>query len=130
VNEPAATVDVGAFAAAVLVLVNDERAKVGAPPLSIDTCAQTIAQGWSEHMAATHDLVHNSLDPLLSCSDSVHRAAENIAYGGSTPDAFVAMWMSSRRHRENILDPALTGIGIGIATSSSGRIWATQDFLG
>jgi uncharacterized protein YkwD len=125
-----ATVDIGMFAAAVLVIVNDERAKVGAAPLSIDSCAQAAADAWSQHMASTGVLVHNSLTPLLSCSDSVQRAAENIAYGGQTPDRLMSMWMNSPGHRANILNPRLTSIGIGIATDSRGLVWATQDFLG
>jgi uncharacterized protein YkwD len=131
VTPPApATADIGMFAAAVLVIVNDERAKVGAAPLSIDSCAQTAADAWSNHMASTGVLVHNSLMPLLSCSDSVQRAAENIAYGGQSPERLMSMWMNSPGHRANILNPRLTGIGIGIATDSRGLVWATQDFLG
>jgi len=43
---------------------------------------------------------------------------ENIAYGfgaASTPAAIVRIWMNSPSHREDILRPAFTEIGIGIA---------------
>jgi uncharacterized protein YkwD len=75
-------------------------------------------------------LVHNSLTPLMACPGEVRRAAENIAYGGQTPARLMSMWMNSSGHRANILNPALTSIGVGIATDSRGIVWATQDFLG
>lgn len=46
---------------------------------------------------------------------------ENIAYGfgaKSTPAAIVGIWMSSPPHRADILRPAFTEIGIGIATGA------------
>jgi uncharacterized protein YkwD len=127
---PVTAPTVSSFAAEVLDIVNAERAKVGATDLAINACAQDMAQDWTEHMAASGDLVHNSLRPLFSCGSSVRAAAENIAYGGQTPAALMSMWMNSPGHRANILNPALKEIGIGIATASDGRIWATQDFLG
>ena len=120
----------GTFAEGVLAIVNAQRAKVGATPLTFDACAQAAALTWSQHMASTGSLVHNSLTPLFRCpGPAVTRAAENIAYGGQTPSALMSMWMNSSGHRANILDPALHRIGIGIATDSHGTIWATQDFL-
>jgi uncharacterized protein YkwD len=48
-------------------------------------------------------------------------AGENIAYGfgeESTPDSIVRLWMNSPGHRADILRPAFTEIGIGIATGA------------
>ena len=53
---------------------------------------------------------------------------ENIAYGQESPAEVVTTWMNSPAHRENILDCGFTQIGIGIATTSSGTIYWTQNF--
>ena len=37
-------------------------------------------------------------------------------------------WMNSKVHRENILDPAFTEIGIGVARNDKGEVYYTQDF--
>jgi uncharacterized protein YkwD len=37
-------------------------------------------------------------------------------------------WMSSPGHRQNILTPQWTREGIGLAISSDGKIYATQNF--
>jgi uncharacterized protein YkwD len=38
--------------------------------------------------------------------------------------------MGSPPHRANILNPAFTSAGVGLAISSDGRIWACVDFGG
>ncbi|WRH65149.1 MAG: CAP domain-containing protein [Planktothrix sp. GU0601_MAG3] len=40
-------------------------------------------------------------------------AAENIYASPATPEAAVEGWMNSPLHRDNILDPNLTEIGVG-----------------
>jgi uncharacterized protein YkwD len=52
--------------------------------------------------------------------------AENVAQG---PSAAVIQneWMQSPHHRENILDPDLSFIGIGVVTRN-GELFAVQDF--
>jgi uncharacterized protein YkwD len=48
-------------------------------------------------------------------------AGENIAFGfglESTPAAIVRLWMESPGHREDILRPSFTEIGIGITTGA------------
>ncbi len=51
-----------------------------------------------------------------------------IAAGQRTPQDVVAAWMGSSGHRANILNCALTQIGVGHATGGSyGHYW-TQNF--
>jgi hypothetical protein len=52
-------------------------------------------------------------------------AAENIAYGQSSPMQVMGSWMTSPGHKANILNPALKELGVGL--SSSGFRW-TQGF--
>ena len=90
-------------------------------------CATHFAAPWATHMAATSSLVHQSLAPIMRCP--ARAAGENIAYGAVTADQMMSMWMNSPGHRANILSPGFTRIGVGAVRTTSGRWWATQDFV-
>ncbi|HTY56376.1 MAG TPA: CAP domain-containing protein, partial [Candidatus Binataceae bacterium] len=60
--------------------------------------------------------------------------AENIYMEGSPdpsemPDRAVKAWMASPPHRENMLSANFRETGIGVARSSDGKTYVTQDFL-
>ena len=55
-------------------------------------------------------------------------AAENIAWGYRTPKDVVNGWMNSSGHRKNILNCANTAVGVGVAYTSGGAPYWTQDF--
>jgi uncharacterized protein YkwD len=116
-----------AYVNRIVVLVNARRAAAGLRSLIVSPCATRYAAPWSTHMAATNSLVHQSLAPILRCP--AQSAGENIAYGNVTADQMMAMWMSSAGHRANILSPRFTRIGVGAVRTTSGRWWATQDFV-
>lgn len=48
---------------------------------------------------------------------------ENVAYGQTTPDEVMRVWMNSRGHRRNIKNSAFREIGIGRAVSANGHIY-------
>ena len=123
VVDPAVT-----FAGRIAVLVNAERAAAGLPPLTVSGCAQTFAVTWSRHMAATGDFSHQSLTPILT-GCGARGAGENIAYGATSPEQFMSLWMNSSGHRANILRPSFTHLGVGVAKTANGTWYATQDFL-
>ncbi|WP_296649299.1 CAP domain-containing protein [Romboutsia sp. 13368] len=50
--------------------------------------------------------------------------------GQRTPKEVVNAWMNSKGHRENILNPNFTTLGVGIAKDSNGSIYWTQMFIG
>ena len=62
--------------------------------------------------------------------------AENAAYRPTnlSPEGiaqkFVNGWLQSRGHRKNLLHPKLTELGVGIAQTKSGRMYAVQVFGG
>ena len=39
-------------------------------------------------------------------------------------------WLNSAGHRANILNPAFTGIGVGVAASADGTLYWTMDLIG
>ena len=64
-----------------------------------------------------------------------HSASENIYAGdptfGGTPQGAFAWWMNSQVHRDNILNPKSTQIGIGYAYyyGSTYKGYYTLDFI-
>ncbi|RIA86910.1 CAP domain-containing protein [Glomus cerebriforme] len=114
-----------------IALVNDEREKVGAPPLTLDSKLMTSAQKHTDFMVSSDTLTHN--DPAGSLGDRIKAAGydfssvgENIAKGFGTNDEARVMkiWMGSSGHRANILNKAFTNLGVGFG---GGTYW-TQDF--
>ena len=57
-------------------------------------------------------------------------AGENIARFSNQAKAESVMktWMESKVHRENILNPDVTEIGLGQASDNKGQIYYTQEF--
>jgi uncharacterized protein YkwD len=84
-----------------------------------------IAQNWAEWMARHHRLQHN---PNLETQ--VHNwqdLGENVGCGGSEPPIHRA-FMNDRYHRDNILSPDYTQVGIGTARDSEGRLYVDEVF--
>lgn len=118
-----------AYASRIFALINAERMRQGLPRLHLSPCARVYADRLSAQLAHSQTLRHQSLKPLQkSCAAS--RAAENIGFGNITADVLMKKWMSSSRHRKNILNPRLSSVGIGATRSKSGDWYAVQDFLG
>lgn len=52
-------------------------------------------------------------------------AAENLAHGRMEPQRLFAMWMASKGHRDNMLDPRFSHYGLAYAADGTGRrYWA------
>lgn len=120
----------------VLRLVNIERAKEGLCALSMDYTLSNVAQLKSQDMIDNDYFAHNSpiygtpFEMMKSHGITYRVAGENIAMGHSTPQEVVNGWMNSEGHRKNIMNGRFTNLGMGIAQSSSGRIYWTQMFTG
>jgi uncharacterized protein YkwD len=112
---------------ATLCLVNRERTKRGLPALrensllsaaSLEHSQDMVRNGYFEHTATDGRTVGDRLRAVGYGRGTSVSAGENIAYGvgkDGTPAAIVALWMRSPGHRADILRPAYTEIGIGIA---------------
>lgn len=115
-------------------LTNVQRTANGCKALTIDSRLNKAAQLHSEDMVARRFFEHANPDGVragarISAQGYTWRSwGENIAYGQESPAEVVTTWMNSPAHRENILDCGFTQIGIGIATTSSGTIYWTQNF--
>ena len=115
-------------------LVNDERANVGLPALQWDERLVPVARAHSEEMFKLKYFSHTSpvagspFDRLKAAGITYTRAGENLAYAQSVTIAHRGL-MESQGHRENILRPEFTRIGIGVISAGPyGRMF-TQMFV-
>ncbi|MFD0022551.1 CAP domain-containing protein [Streptomyces sp. NPDC058382] len=118
--------------AAVLSLVNQERAKVGCSPVTASSSLASLAQNFSDDMAARGFFDHTDPDGN-SPWDRAAKAGvdnlggENIARGQADAQAVMDAWMNSEGHRANILNCDYKTLGVGVHTGAGGPWW-TQDF--
>ncbi|GGS16189.1 hypothetical protein GCM10010284_57140 [Streptomyces rubiginosohelvolus] len=115
-----------------LALVNQERAKVGCSPLSTSAPLTSLAQNFSEDMAARGFFDHTDPDGDTPWDRAAQAgvqglAAENIARGQADAQAVMEGWMNSEGHRANILNCDYKTIGIGVHEGSGGPWWV-QNF--
>ena len=128
--QAASAADYGSMAAPitfreeVLKLVNLERKKVGVPPLVLNRQLNNAAQNHSDEMALRGKLAQTlpSGGPLerrvkLVGYPAYSAIAQNIAVSSSSAADTVNGWMSTRRDRANILNPAFKDLGVGLRQS-------------
>ncbi|MCM2425899.1 CAP domain-containing protein [Streptomyces sp. RKAG337] len=118
--------------AAVLKLVNAERAKVGCSPVTADPSLAKLAQAFSEDMAIRDFFDHTDPDgdtpwDRAKSAGVTNLGGENIARGQADADAVMTAWMNSAGHRANILNCDYKTLGIGVHYAPGGPWW-TQDF--
>jgi uncharacterized protein YkwD len=126
----------------VIALTNQERIAEGLSPLTIAPELMNAARYHATDMGVddytshpSQDRVNGNLEEVcptnerLSAYYTYQVMAENIAWGYSDPQQLVDAWMNSPTHRENILNPDVTEIGVGYYEGSGefGRYW-TQVF--
>jgi uncharacterized protein YkwD len=118
----------------ILDLVNQERAKVGADPLSINEQLDQAADLHSQDQANMNTMSHTGSNGsdfgtrLQGEGYQFSTAGENVAYGYEDAEAVVAGWIDSPGHYENMVNPDFEEIGIGYGTSGDGTAYWTQDF--
>jgi uncharacterized protein YkwD len=119
------------------VLINQERANVGLPALTVRSQLTAAARAHGADMACHNFTDHTGSDGS-SVGDRVTRQGyawtwigENLYWGqSSTPSIVVTWWMNSTDHRNNILSPNYTSMGIGYVylSSSTYRQYWIVDF--
>ncbi|MEU1371155.1 CAP domain-containing protein [Streptomyces sp. NPDC005803] len=118
--------------AAVLALVNQERGKVGCSPVTASSSLASLAQNFSDDMAARGFFDHTDPDgktpwDRASAAGVSGLGGENIARGQADAEAVMEAWMNSEGHRANILNCDYKTLGVGVHFGSGGPWW-TQDF--
>jgi len=118
----------------VLLLVNQERANAGLPPLAINPELTRAARNHSQDMIDRNFFSHTNPDgngPAQRAAAEGYPSSyvgENIAAGYWTPQAVMDAWMNSPGHRANILNANYTEIGIGWKQGGSYGVYWTQVF--
>ena len=104
------------FAVEVLNLVNAERAKVGVAPLRLaDDLQEAAAIRASEIIQNFSHTRPDGSDCFTVMQYRGRTCGENIAAGHATAEETVEQWMDSEYHRENILNPEFSELGVGYA---------------
>lgn len=123
------------YASAVLKLVNKERAKVGSPPLVLNDKLCSVAMIRADEIS---ELFSHTRPDGQSCFTAVEEAdidysyvGENIAAGSPTPESVMDVWINSKGHYENIINPEFEEFGLGYvyAPNASYRYYWVQIFI-
>ena len=119
-------------AAAVLSLVNKERAKEGLPALKIDAkvtkAANVRAREIKKSFSHTRPDGSSYSTALKEQGVSYRMSGENIAWGQKTPEQVMNAWISSSGHRANIMNKNYKNIGIGYYEDEKGVKYWVQLF--
>jgi uncharacterized protein YkwD len=130
VNDPTVRPD---LEAEMLLLVNQERNKVGLPSLVADPEMQEVARAHSRDMFAKGYFSHTNKEGK-SLADRAHEAqvayttaGENLAFAQTLKLAHNGL-MNSPGHRANILNKFFGRVGIGILDGGRHGLMVTQNF--
>ncbi len=109
-------------------LVNMYRQQNGLGKLTLDAKLSQVAQIRAVETVTLFSHTRPNGKDCFSVLDengvSYSGAGENIAMGQPTPESVVDAWMNSQGHRENILNPNFTKIGVGCHTVGSTIYWS------
>ncbi len=121
--------EISAFAQEVVNLVNNERTKYGLSALSsqnvlLNNAAYTRACEQAKTFSHTRPNGTSWTTVLNDNGINYSNAGENVAYGQSTPKEVMEAWMNSTGHRENILNPNYSEIGVGVYSDNNTLYWS------
>ena len=113
-----------------LLLANAERSAAGLPMLEGRYDVTEVAFGHSRRMAAAGDLFHNDeyFTPAVRQRLGARTLGENVAQNRSADDAHRRL-MLSPAHRDNLLNPRFTVVGMAVVRTADGTGYITQDFV-
>jgi uncharacterized protein YkwD len=125
VGLPAADLGLERTRSLTLCLLNEQRARHAVSPLRYDVRLELASQRHSDDMVRRRFFEHDTPEGvtpqsrMLVTGYPAHNAftAENIAWGAgaeSSPVEIMDSWMRSPPHREGILQPGFTEVGVGV----------------
>jgi uncharacterized protein YkwD len=108
------------YASQIAGLINDARAENGLAALNINDQLTAAAQLHSIDMACHNLLSHTGSDSSspsqrIAAAGYPASASSEIIYGSGYPQTAFDWWMSDATHRNEILNPYVTDMGVGYA---------------
>lgn len=114
----------------IVELVNEERAKDGVAPVTLNEtltdAAMLRAEEITEQFSHTRPDNTSCFTVLKDYDIGYYACAENIAAGNSTADATMNQWVNSSGHYNNLMNATYTEIGVGVVyapDSEYGYYW-------
>jgi hypothetical protein len=114
----------------IILYINNERMKVGSPPLRENKTLAFAAQKRADVILKYQNFAHQDpyehiqLDTVLPMVNYPFRyASENIGMGDDSARAFVNGFMSSPSHKANLLNPQLQETGVAVVTGAYKQYW-------
>jgi len=119
--------------ATVVEQANVERKKVDVPPLTMNPLLSDAARAHALNMAKQDKLEHTldgktADERVTAVGYKWSATGENIGWNARTAKDAVASWMDSPPHKENMLNPEYTEIGVGVAVNAKGERYWVQVF--
>ncbi len=114
-----------AYVNQIAAAINQERSNAGLSALVINPILTGAAQSHAADMACSGRISHTGSDGssayarILAAGYSPSYS-EEIIYGGGGPQAAMTWWMSDQIHRDAILNPKSTEMGVGYAYFAGG----------
>ncbi|MFG2783188.1 CAP domain-containing protein [Streptomyces prunicolor] len=129
---PVTVSEEAAAEAAVLKLVNEQRALVGCSPVAANSALTELAEKFSTQMATENFFDHTDPSGATPWDRAeklgiTNLGGENIARGQADAAAVMDAWMNSPGHKANILNCDFKTLGVGVHFGTDGPWW-TQDF--
>ncbi len=116
-------------------MVNEQRISFGLNPVTRNQTLEDQATEYACEMIQYDFFAHVNPATGSTLRDRTNQfgypfqvVGENLAAGQTTPQQAMNDWIASTEHRENILDPRFTELGIGIRTGGSYGMYWVQEF--
>jgi uncharacterized protein YkwD len=114
-------------------LTNAERKTAELKPLKPSAVLMEVARAHAANMAKQGKAEHvlDGKNPSERVKEAGYRYAytgENVAWNQDTPKEVLADWMESKPHKENILKPEYTEIGVAEVKNKKGERYWVQVF--
>jgi uncharacterized protein YkwD len=120
--------------ARLILLINQIRARAGLRPLKPSRLLGEVARAHSREMRDEKFFSHTNSDGW-GPKERLERAGfawkaygENIGCGQDSPEKILQNWMNSASHRETLLNPVYTEVGIGLVRGGECRTYWTGLF--
>jgi hypothetical protein len=117
---------------ALAAMVTYARSSVGLAPLESSRALDRVARAHADRMMRASDLAHDVGDGdvrqrVEDAGIDAANVGENVAHAATLALAHRALW-ASPSHRDNLLNPHFTHLGVGVARGPDGTVWVTELF--